>query len=175
MGMRTTIESMSVSVPPEPAAEEPASALRRNESDAQRLDRNWLSLLQELRVTQTGTQIVGGFLLALAFQPRFTDLDRYQLTVYLVLVATAAATTVLALGPVSLHRVLFGKHAMKQIVRVADVLVRATLVGVAVILSGTTLLVFDVVLSRTAGQMAGVSVLLIIVAVWFILPRVAKR
>ena len=166
---------MSVQGPPDPDAEEPASALRRNETDAQRLDRNWLSLLQELRVTQTGTQIVGGFLLALAFQPRFTDLDRYQLTAYLVLVATAATTTVLALGPVSLHRVLFGKHAMKQIVRVADVLVRATLVGVAVILSGTTLLVFDVVLSRTAGQVAGASVLLVIVAVWLILPRAAKR
>ena len=166
---------MSVQGPPDPAAEEPASAPRRDETDAQRLDRNWLSLLQELRVTQTGTQIVGGFLLALAFQPRFTDLDRYQLTVYLVLVATAATTTMLALGPVSLHRVLFGKHAMKQIVRVADVLVRATLVGVAVILSGTTLLVFDVVLSRTAGQVAGASVLLVIVAVWLILPRAAKR
>ncbi|WP_241977705.1 DUF6328 family protein [Cryobacterium cheniae] len=166
---------MSVSGPPDPAAEKPAATLRGTETDVQRLDRNWLSLLQELRVTQTGTQIVGGFLLALAFQPRFTDLDRYQLTVYLILVATAATTTVLALGPVSLHRLLFGKHAMKQIVRVADILVRATLVGVAVILSGTTLLVFDVVLDRTAGQLAGAAVLLVIVAVWLILPRLAKR
>jgi hypothetical protein len=131
--------------------------------------------LQELRVTQTGTQIVGGFLLALAFQPRFTELDSYQLTVYLILVATATATTVLALGPVSLHRLLFGKHAMEQIVRIANLLVRAALIGVAVILSGTTLLVFDVVLDRVAGQVAGASVLLIIVVVWLILPRLAKR
>ncbi|TFD31820.1 sodium:proton antiporter [Cryobacterium sp. TMT1-19] len=166
---------MSLSGPPEPTATESASAPRRNETDVQRLDRNWLSLLQELRVTQTGTQIVGGFLLALAFQPRFTELDLYQLTVYLILVATATTTTVLALGPVSLHRLLFGKHAMKQIVRVADVLVRATLVGVAVILAGTTLLVFDVVLGRTAGQVAGAAVLLVIVAVWLVLPRRAKR
>lgn len=166
---------MSVPDPSSIPAEEPIAGLRRGETDAQRLDRNWLSLLQELRVTQTGTQIVGGFLLALAFQPRFTELDGYQLTVYLILVATATATTVLALGPVSLHRVLFGKHAMKQIVRVADVLVRATLVGVAVILSGTALLVFDVVLGRAAGQTAGAAVLLIIVVVWLILPRLAKR
>ena len=166
---------MSVQGPQEPAAEEPSSAPRGGETDVQRLDRNWLSLLQELRVTQTGTQIVGGFLLALAFQPRFTELDPYQLTVYLMLVATATATTVLALGPVSLHRLLFGKHAMKQIVRVANLLVRAALVGVAVILAGTTLLVFDVVVGRTAGQLAGASVLLIIVAVWLILPRLARR
>ncbi|MCY7290071.1 MAG: DUF6328 family protein [Cryobacterium sp.] len=166
---------MSTSETPPSPADEPTSALRRGETDAQRLDRNWLSLLQELRVTQTGTQIVGGFLLALAFQPRFTDLDRYQLMVYLILVTTAAVTTVLALGPVSLHRLLFGKHAMKQIVRIADVLVRATLVGVALILSGTTVLVFDVVLGRAAGQAAGGSVLLITVAVWLILPRLAKR
>ncbi len=166
---------MSTSETPPSPADEPTSALRQGETDAQRLDRNWLSLLQELRVTQTGTQIVGGFLLALAFQPRFTDLDRYQLMVYLILVTTAAVTTVLALGPVSLHRLLFGKHAMKQIVRIADVLVRATLVGVALILSGTTVLVFDVVLGRAAGQAAGGSVLLITVAVWLILPRLAKR
>lgn len=166
---------MSTSETPPSPSDEPTSALRRGETDAQRLDRNWLSLLQELRVTQTGTQIVGGFLLALAFQPRFTDLDRYQLTVYLILVATAAVTTVLALGPVSLHRLLFRKHAMRQIVRIANVLVRTTLVGVALILSGTTLLVFDVVLGRAAGQAAGASVLLITVAVWLIMPRLAKR
>ena len=48
----------------------------RDESVNERMDRNWNEILQELRVTQTGTQILTGFLLAIAFQPKFADLDR---------------------------------------------------------------------------------------------------
>ena len=50
----------------------------RPETPAQRADRNWNEILQELRVLQTGTQILTGFLLALAFQPSFADLDGGQ-------------------------------------------------------------------------------------------------
>lgn len=56
------------------------------ESVNERADRNWNENLQELRVSQTGTQIISGFLLAVAFQPRFDDLDQYQLVLYLTLV-----------------------------------------------------------------------------------------
>jgi Family of unknown function (DUF6328) len=146
----------------------------RNETANQRLDRNWEALLQELRVTQTGTQIIAGFLLTVAFQNRFTDLDSYQVTVYLVLVCVAVLTTALGLGPVSLHRLLFRRHAMEQIVRVGSILVRATLAGVALVLTGTALLIFDVVLSRAAGFIAGGVVLVITVLLWLILPRTVK-
>jgi hypothetical protein len=146
----------------------------RRETATERLDRNWDSLLQELRVTQTGTQIIAGFLLAVAFQSRFTDLDSYQVTVYLVLVCVAALTTALGLGPVSLHRLLFRRHAMAQIVRIGNILVRATLAGVALVLTGTVLLIFDVVLNRVAGFVAGGAVLVITVLLWMILPRTVK-
>jgi hypothetical protein len=146
----------------------------RNETANERLDRNWESLLQELRVTQTGTQIIAGFLLTLAFQNRFTELDSYQVTVYLVLVCLAALTTALGLGPVSLHRLLFRRHVMEQIVRIANVLVRATLAGVALVLTGTVLLIFDVVVGRTAGFVAGGVVLIITVLLWLILPRTVR-
>jgi hypothetical protein len=146
----------------------------RTETATERLDRNWDSLLQELRVTQTGTQIIGGFLLALAFQARFTDLDSYQVTLYLVLVVAAALTTALGLGPVSLHRLLFRRHAMEQIVRIGNILVRATLAGVAIVLTGIVLLIFDVVVGRVAGFIAGGGVLLITILLWLILPRTVK-
>jgi hypothetical protein len=146
----------------------------RDETETERLDRNWSSLLQELRVTQTGSQIIAGFLLSVAFQSRFTQLDRYQVTVYLVLVCTAALTTALGLGPVSLHRLLFRRRAMEQIVAVGNVLVRSTLVGVAIILIGTVLLIFDVVLGRAAGLIAGGSVALFTLIIWLVLPRMVK-
>jgi hypothetical protein len=146
----------------------------RDETQAERLDRNWTALLQELRVTQTGSQLIAGFLLSVAFQSRFTTLDGYQITVYLVLVFTAALTTALGLGPVSLHRLLFRRRAMEQIVKTGNILVRFILVGVSVILVGVVLLIFDVVVGRTAGLIAGGSAAVITVLVLLVLPRLVK-
>ena len=147
----------------------------RTETANERLDRNWNSLLQELRVTQTGTQIIGGFLLAVAFQPRFTELDRYQVTLYLILVCVTALTTALGLGPVILHRLLFRQQAMAQIVQVGSVLVRATLIGVAVVVSGTVIFIFDVALGRSTGLIAAAAVLLLISLSWLMLARAVSR
>jgi hypothetical protein len=146
----------------------------RDETPNERLDRNWNALLQELRVVQTGTQIIAGFLLTLPFQSRFGDLDQYQVTLYLVLATAAALTTALGLGPVSLHRMLFRRGAMAQVVTIGNRLVRATLVGVAAVLTGTTMLIFDVVVGRTAGLAVGGSVLLITALIWIIVPRMVK-
>src|SRR5476649_1243013 len=88
----------------------------RDETPIERLDRNWSQLVQELRVTQTGTQILTGFLLTLAFQSRFGKLDAVQVEIYLVLVVLAALTTLLGLTPVAIHRALFRKRAMSQLV-----------------------------------------------------------
>src|SRR5687768_12760532 len=79
----------------------------RDETPTERADRNWNEVLQELRVLQTGTQILTGFLLALAFQPAFADLTDGQRTIYLLLVVMSALSAIIALAPVALHRVLF--------------------------------------------------------------------
>jgi hypothetical protein len=144
----------------------------RDETETDRLERNWSELLQELRVTQTGTQILTGFLLTLAFQPRFADLDQFQIDVYLVLVVLAALTTALALAPVSLHRYLFREGAKAQIVRITNVIVKATLAGVAFVLTGTVMLIFDVVVGIAAGFIAGGATLAVILAAWIVLPAI---
>ena len=147
----------------------------REETENERLDRNWNELLQELRVIQTGTQILTGFLLTLAFQQRFTDLDQYQVTTYLALVVVAALTTVLALAPVSLHRYLFRRKAKGEILRIANRILKATLVAVGVTLVGTVMLIFDVVVGRSAGWVAGGIALVVIVLAWLVLPAGAGR
>ncbi|MET4580898.1 hypothetical protein ABIE21_000388 [Conyzicola nivalis] len=142
----------------------------RVETETERLERNWSEILQELRVTQTGTQILTGFLLTLAFQPRFADLSQLQIDVYLVLVVLAALTTALALAPVSLHRALFREGAKEKIVILTDRILKATLVGVALVLTGTVMLIFDVVVGPVAGFVAGGLTLLVIVFFWVGLP-----
>ena len=63
----------------------------RDETEAERLDRNWNDMLQELRVVQTGVQLLSGFLLTLPFTERFSDLDVWQERLYLALVLLRGA------------------------------------------------------------------------------------
>ncbi|MBF4572350.1 sodium:proton antiporter [Herbiconiux sp. VKM Ac-1786] len=147
----------------------------RDESENERLDRNWNEMLQELRVIQTGTQILTGFLLAAAFQSRFEDLDDYQRAVYLCLVVASILTTVFGLAPVSLHRALFRMRAKDRIVHLTDRILQFTMIGVAITLAGTALLIFDFVLGRVAGIVVGAVVLVIVLALWVVLPRVSRR
>lgn len=143
----------------------------RDETYIERMDRNWEELLQELRVTQTGAQILTGFLLTIPFQSRFSDLDAYQKDVYLVLVSLAALATVLIIAPVSLHRLLFRRQLKPQLVDAGHWLARAGLAALALVLSGATMLLFDVVLDRTAGVVAGGGLLLVIALAWVALPH----
>ncbi len=146
----------------------------RDETEAERLDRNWAELLQELRVTQTGTQILTGFLLTIPFQQRFTELEAAQRGTYLVLVAFAVLATLTALAPVSLHRALFRQGAKPQIVLMTNRLLALALLFVALTLTGTTLLIFEVVAGLGYGIAAAAVTLALCIGAWAGLPAVAR-
>src|SRR6478752_8344398 len=80
---------------------------RPDETPTQRADRNWDELLQELRVAQTGVQVLTGFLLTLPFQARFTHLDAVQQATYLTAVVLGVVSIALLIAPLSSHRLLF--------------------------------------------------------------------
>ena len=146
----------------------------RNETPEERYDRNWVELLQELRVTQTGTQIISGFLLTLAFQQRFTELDDFQITIYVILVLLAAASTALGLAPVGLHRALFGRHEKERIVGIANVLLQTTLAVVAVLTTGVVFFIIDFTIGEPAGVIASAATLLFLGYVLIALPRLSR-
>jgi len=140
----------------------------RDETQNERMDRDWNELLQELRVTQTGTQILSGFPAHPGVQPRFASLDELQLTLYVALVLLAATTIVLGLAPVNLHRALFHQQLKPSIVRFGHLSLRLQLAGVALIVVGTVLLILDVGVGRRAGLVgAGGIFLLVVVAASF--------
>ncbi|KQO02872.1 sodium:proton antiporter [Arthrobacter sp. Leaf234] len=147
----------------------------RGESSNQRLDRNWQEMLQELRVMQTGIQILTGFLLTLPFQSRFTELDDVQVTVYLCLVCLSALITALVLTSVNLHRVLFGLRVKATLVRHTAALIRTTIALVGLVLAGTAWLVFDLVVNRAAGLTVGASVLAVVLVLWVVYPLGVRR
>lgn len=146
----------------------------RDETANERADRNWDELLQELRVMQTGTQILTGFLLAVAFQPRFTDMDELQRDLYVVLVALAAVATILALAPVGMHRALFGRRRKPELVRIAARIVRIDLIVIGALTIGVTTLIVDFTVNRTAGLIALVAALVLVAALWVALPRIMR-
>lgn len=147
----------------------------RSETLTQRSDRNWLEILQELRVTQTGTQILTGFLLTLPFQAGFASVDAYERGVYLVLISLSVVATALGLAPVLAHRLLFRRRLKARIVALGDVLLRTTLAVVAVVLIGTVHFVFDVVVGGPASIVSAAAAALLLVGVWVALPLGARR
>lgn len=148
----------------------------RDESVNERADRNWEELIQELRVMQTGTQVLFGFLLAVAFQPRFADLDSLQRDLYLVLVGLAALATILSLTPVGMHRSLFGMRRKPDLVRFGARIVKLNLIVVGALSVGVTTLVVDFTLRREIAVVVLIVGVMVIVGLWLILPwSVARR
>ena len=154
---------------PEDAGRRPYDG--RPETESQRSDRNWSEILQELRVTQTGSQILSGFLLTVAFQQRFTHLDAYQYTVYGILVGFAAISTILGLATVTLHRAQFHHHRKRAVVELGSRLLSITVIVVGILSAGVVLLIFDVVFGRGPGLIAGAVAAVVLVALLVILPR----
>ncbi|MFW6693027.1 DUF6328 family protein [Streptomyces sp. MAR4 CNX-425] len=153
-------------------AQEPAAPEEhvRRETALERADRNFLELLQELRVTQTGVQILFAFLLTLAFTQRFTELDSLQRGTYVATLLLSVAAAVLLTAPAAVHRGLFRRRAKRRIVDVSSRLAAAGLGVLAFALSGAVMLVVDVVLGRAPGVAAGASVLVFITGLWAVLP-----
>ncbi len=148
----------------------------RNETREEQLDRNWGELLQELRVLQTGVQILAGFLLTLPFQQRFGQLDSFQVGLYLVNVVIATLTTACILLPVSVHRRLFRKRLKETLVSSADLITKIALGGVGMLSVGTASLVFDVTAGRVVGLTVGGILLAILAILMIYVPlRLNKR
>jgi hypothetical protein len=142
----------------------------RNETPTERLDRNWGDLLQELRVVQTGVQLLTGFLLTLPFQQKFAQLSSAERGVYLVAVAASIIATGFLEAPVSVHRALFRKHRRKETVQLAHrlAIVGITALGCAVVCVAT--LIFDVLLGPAWGLTAGIATAALLVALWLVVP-----
>ncbi|MFI8567011.1 DUF6328 family protein [Rhodococcus sp. NPDC078407] len=146
----------------------------RNETPTQQLDRNWAALLQELRVVQTGVQLLTGFLLTLPFQTRFDGLSTTGHVVYLVTVSASILATVLLVAPVSMHRLLFRRRAIDVVVRIGNNLAIAGLFMLGMTLVGSAALTFEIVLGIGAAAPAAVVVGLFAVGFWFVLPRIYR-
>jgi Family of unknown function (DUF6328) len=147
----------------------------RQESAAQRDDRNLAELVQELRVVGLGVQVLFGFLLSLPFTVRFDRLNGVQRDLYLATLVLAAVATVLLIGPVAYHRLVF-RHGMKEeLVRFAN---RLAILGLAAV-GGAVLVAVLLVTYYVAGALPGALitafVACMLAVLWFLVPLTRRE
>jgi uncharacterized membrane protein YbjE (DUF340 family) len=155
---------------PSDASDPDPDGPQRDETPTERADRNWNELLQELRVTQTGLQILTGFLLTLPFQQRFTSLGPTLRIVFLVALALVVTSTVLVVAPVAWHRLLFRRHAKMELVSAGDRLTKAGLSTLALAIVAVVALVFGFVAGETVGIVAAALAFLLFLLQWVLVP-----
>jgi Family of unknown function (DUF6328) len=146
----------------------------RGETEIERLDRNWNSLLQELRVVQTGVQLLTGFLLTLPFQQRFDVLGEPMRMVYLATVGCSVGATVLLIAPVAMHRLLFRQHRIRVVVSAAHRCAYAGVALLGVAMTGMTIIIFAAVSGRNVGLIAGACALVLFTLFWLVLPLLLR-
>jgi hypothetical protein len=142
------------------------------ESEKERTTRRWNEMLQELRVAQTGVQVLTGFLLTVPFSQRFGALEETTKNAYLITVGAAVLAAALLIAPVAFHRVLFGKSEKEWLVEAANYAARAGLAMLAVTMTGVMFVVFDLVVGRTGAIIASTATAAVLVATWLVVPWV---
>ena len=148
---------------------------QRDETEAERDDRNLAELLQELRVAGLGVQVLFGFLLSLPFTSRFTRLSPGQRDLYLATLVLAAVATALLLGPVAYHRLVFRRGQKEGLVRAASVMAIAGLIAVGLAVSAAVLLVTGYVASVLPAALITAFVTCVFGGLWFAFPLARRR
>jgi hypothetical protein len=134
------------------------------------LNRNWDELMQELRATQTGVQILTGFLLTVPFSSRFDALTATQRWLYMAVLAGAVTATCLILAPVAFHRLLFRQRRRLLLVEAANRFALAGLGALLLTVSGMVFLVADVVLGGDYAWAAAGMAMALFFALWVLAP-----
>ena len=147
----------------------------RDETELERSDRNLVELLQEVRVVQTGVQILFGFLLTVAFQPKFEKLSSFQKADYFGTLVAAGTTLVMLTAPTAWHRILFRQGDKQNLVRVAN---RFTLVGLGAMgftAVGVVMLLSDIAFPPALTALITATTASACAILWFALPLARRR
>ncbi|MET0424211.1 MAG: DUF6328 family protein [Actinoplanes sp.] len=146
----------------------------KHETEKQRWDRNFADLLQELRVAQTGIQILFAFLLTLPFSNGFPNTTSFQKDVYLVSLMATAFATAMIIAPVAFHRALFRQGRKPELVRYAHRMATGGLAFLFVAMTSAVLLITDYLFNLTAAIiLTGLSTVFF-VTFWAAIPWVKR-
>jgi amino acid transporter len=137
------------------------------ETPKERADRELIELLNELRVVLPGVTVLFAFLLAVPFAKGWSRVTSFQRDVFVVAFLSTAVSVAFLTAPSSYHRLRFRHGHKEHMVRVGNRLAIAGIAASAVSLEAVVLLVMDYVLSLEAAVAALVSLLLVVVSLWY--------
>jgi hypothetical protein len=149
-------------------------AKRRGETEEQRLDRNLMELLQELRVALPGVQVLFAFLLVVPFQQGWASVTEFEKTVYYVTLLLTAAASVCLIAPTARHRMRFRELDKEWIVVTSNRLAIAGLVFLAGAICGAIMLISHVVYGDTMTAVATAALAAFVAWFWFAAPVVRE-
>jgi O-antigen/teichoic acid export membrane protein len=140
------------------------------ETEKERLDREIIELLNELRVTLPGVQVLFAFLLVLPFQAGFADVTDIERAVYLVAFLATTAATLLLIAPATYHRIQFRAGDKLRMLLISNRLVIAGTLCLGIAVTAAVFLISEVllgdVLAWAIASVAAVALLLL----WYGLP-----
>jgi O-antigen/teichoic acid export membrane protein len=148
---------------------------RDGETAFQRRNRNFAELLQELRVAQTGVQILFAFLLTLPFSSRGSEITGTRLVAYVVTLVAAASATAFLIAPVSYHRIVFREGRKEELLGVTNRLAQLGLLALVVALVGALFLAVDVVGGEPLVAVVTSAVAALYLVLWYLLPILNRR
>ena len=140
----------------------------------ERLNRELIELLNELRVALPGVQVLFAFMLTVPFSQRFPELTDLQRTAYFLTFLAAALAPVFLIAPTAYHRIRWRDHDKERLLVASTRLAITGTVFLALAITGTVFVVTHVVFNGTlasivAGMIAGA-----LAWFWFGLPLTRK-
>jgi hypothetical protein len=148
-------------------AREPERRAERSEEDQERLNRQMMELLNELRVAMPGVQILFGFLLTVPFQQRFSQVTDFQQTIYFATLVAASVAAAFLIAPSAYHRVMFEQQDKPNIIRIGTGQLLVGLVALAFAMNGAVLLVTDVLFQAPTVVVTVAALSTLYATLWF--------
>jgi hypothetical protein len=140
------------------------------ETGKERVDRELLELLNELRVALPGVQVLFAFLLTVPFAARWTTVTTFQRDVYFVTLLCTALSSALLIAPSAQHRLLFRQREKEKMLVVANRLTIAGLGVLALAIVGVVLLITDVLFGTTMTWIVTVATAIPFALWWYAYP-----
>ncbi len=140
------------------------------ESRAQRINRELIELLNEIRIGLPGVQLMFAFLLVVPFQQRASRATSFDHGVYYVALLSAAVSTVLLIAPAAQHRVLFRQHDKEALLRRSSRSAFAGLMVLMVSIASAMLLVIDVFVGRWQAWATSGAIFAALLWWWALVP-----
>ena len=159
---------------PAERSDEERNRPERDETEAERLDRNLGELLQELRVAETGVQILFAFLLTLPFTQRFGEVTTFERGIYFGSLMAATAASLFLIAPVAYHRWVFRRHDKERLVHTANWMALAGLSLLGLAICGCVFLIAHVLFGEWASIAVVTLTAAVVLGLWYVLP-IARR